>query len=92
MKNKEVEQLLDCSKCKLTECIGCDITYTDRKKIKEYIEELEKMIDLMAEWISERCFYKDDYSNSCEIIQDSCNKEDDCKDCIKQYFENKAKE
>lgn len=52
----------------------------------------EQMIDLMAEWISERCFYKDDYSNSCEIIQDSCNKEDDCKDCIKQYFENKAKE
>ena len=50
----------------------------------------EQMIDLMAEWISERCFYKDDYSNSCEIIQDSCNKEDDCKDCIKQYFERKA--
>ena len=53
MKNKEVEQLLDCSKCKLTECIGCDITYTDRKKIKEYIEELEKMVELMAE-----IFYK----------------------------------
>lgn len=52
----------------------------------------EQMIDLITEWISERCFYKDDYSNSCEIIQDSCNKEDDCKDCIKQYFENKAKE
>ena len=52
----------------------------------------EQMIDLMAEWISERCFYKDDYSNSCEIIQDSCNKKDDCKHCIKQYFERKAKE
>ena len=52
----------------------------------------EQMIDLMAEWISERCFYKDDYSNSCEIMQDSCSKEDDCKDCIKQYFERKAKE
>ena len=52
----------------------------------------EQMIDLMTEWISERCFYKDDYSNSCEIIQDSCSKEDDCKDCIKQYFANKAKE
>lgn len=53
MKNKELEELLDCSKCKLTECIGCDITYTDRKKIKEYIEELEKMVELMAE-----IFYK----------------------------------
>ena len=52
----------------------------------------EQIIGLMVEWISERCFYKDDYSNSCEIIQDSCSKEDDCKDCIKQYFENKAKE
>ena len=53
MKNKEVEKLLDCSKCKLTECIGCDITYTDRKKIKEYIEEIEQMVELMAE-----IFYK----------------------------------
>lgn len=53
MKNKELEELLDCSTCKLKECIGCDITYTDRKKIKEYIEELEKMVELMAE-----IFYK----------------------------------
>lgn len=52
----------------------------------------EQVIDLMAEWISERCFYKDDYSNSCEIIQDSCSKEYDCKDCIKQYFERKVEE
>ena len=52
----------------------------------------EQMIDLMTEWISERCFYKDDYSNSCEIIQDSCSKEDDCKDCIKQYFERKVED
>ena len=64
------------------------------KIYKEYdcyrwVKELDKrdeQIDLMAEWISERCFYKDDYSNSCEIIQDSCSKEDDCKHCIKQYF------
>lgn len=52
----------------------------------------EQIIDLMVEWISERCFYKDDYSNSCEIIQDSCSKEDNCKDCIKQYFERKVEE
>jgi len=59
---------------------------------QEANKKKDKIIDLMAEWISERCFYKDDYSNSCEIIQDSCSKEDDCKDCIKQYFENKVKE
>lgn len=69
------------------------------KIYKEYdcyrwVKELDKrdeQIDLMAEWISERCFYKDDYSNSCEIIQDSCSKEDDCKHCIKQYFERNCK-
>lgn len=58
--------------------------------VKE-LDKKDKQIDLMAEWISERCFYKDDYSNSCEIIQDSCSKEDDCKHCIKQYFERNCK-
>ena len=58
--------------------------------VKE-LDKRDKQIDLMAEWISERCFYKDDYSNSCEIIQDSCSKEDDCKHCIKQYFERNCK-
>ena len=56
------------------------------------IREKDKMIDLMAEWISERCLYIDDYANSCEIIQDSCNKRNNCKDCIKQYFEKQEKE
>lgn len=58
--------------------------------VKE-LDKKDKQIDLMAEWISERCFYKDDYSNSCEIIQDSCSKEDNCKHCIKQYFERNCK-
>lgn len=40
------------------------------------IEKKDKIIDLMAEWISERCLYIDDYGNSCEIIQDSCNKKE----------------
>lgn len=62
------------------------------KEQQEEIEKKDKQIDLMAEWISERCFYKDDYSNSCEIMQDSCSKEDDCKHCIKQYFERKAED
>ena len=62
------------------------------KEQQEEIEKKDKQIDLMAEWISERCFYKDDYINSCEIMQDSCSKEDDCKHCIKQYFERKAED
>ena len=79
MKNKEVEQLLDCSKCKLTECIGCDITYTDRKKIKEYIEETEQMVELMAKYI-----------NKIDVSEDICEGrtmcDEDCEKCIKQYF------
>ena len=57
---------------------------------KEENKKKDKMIDLMAEWISERCLYIDNYGNSCEIIQDSCNKRNNCKDCIKQYFERIA--
>lgn len=79
MKNKEVEKLLDCSKCKLTECIGCDITYTDRKKIKEYIEELEKMVELMAKYI-------DKIDVSEDICEERTMCDEDCEECIKQYF------
>lgn len=66
-------------------------TYEIIQALKNTIKCQAKQINLMAEWISERCFYKDDYSNSCEIIQDSCSKEDDCKHCIKQYFERNCK-
>lgn len=55
-------------------------------------KELEKMVELMAEWISNNCFYSDAYSNSCEIIQDSCYKNLDCKKCIIGYFKKKASE
>ena len=54
------------------------------------LEKKDKIIDLMTEWISNKCFYADDYCNTCEVIQDSCYKDIDCKDCIKQYFERKV--
>ena len=44
---EEIKELLDCRKCKLKECIGCEITYTDRKKIMEYIEGIEHSKDIM---------------------------------------------
>lgn len=63
--------------------------------MEELLNELEKkdkIIDVMAEWIGDRCFYSDDYGNSCEIIQDSCyDPVKDCKNCIKQYFEKEVK-
>ena len=79
MKNKELEELLDCSKCKLTEFIGCDITYADRKKIKEYIEETEQMVELMAKYI-------DKIDVSEDICEGRTMCDEDCEECIKQYF------
>ena len=77
MKNKEVEELLACSNCKLKECIGCDITYTDRKKIKEYIEEMAKYID------------KIDVSE--DICEGRTMCDENCEECIKQYFAEQAR-
>jgi hypothetical protein len=57
------------------------------------LTEQQKLIDKMAEWIDDRCFYSDDYGNSCEIIQDTCNNPDKfCKNCIIQHFLNEIKE
>lgn len=42
MLNKEIEKLLDCNNCKFATCEQCEISYTDKKKIREYIEQLEK--------------------------------------------------
>lgn len=44
MKNKEIENLLSCENCRLNECIQCEISYTDRNKIRKYIEYLERNV------------------------------------------------
>lgn len=55
-------------------------------------EEKDKQIDLMAEYI-DKCNYVD--SEECQFQYDFkikyCIEKGDCIDCIKQYFENKAK-
>ena len=55
-------------------------------------EEKDKQIDLMAEYI-DKCNYVD--SEECQFQYDfkikGCIEKGDCIDCIKQYFENKAK-
>ncbi len=98
---KKIEQLLDCSKCNLKECIGCEITYTDRKKIEEYIKQLEteikredKIIELMALFIAnldvdeDICKYQleEFCKNKTEVNVDICVK------CIKNYFTKKVEE
>lgn len=57
---------------------------------QEEIENKDKIIDEMANWIDDRCYYSDNYGNSCEIIQDSCYNNENCNKCIKEYFINKA--
>lgn len=73
------------------ECTICSIESLET--ILKELEKKDKIIDLMAQWISDRCLYEDTDSNYCEITQDGCYEwHKDCKQCIKQYFENKANE
>lgn len=57
------------------------------------LEEKDKIIDLMAETINNHDIDED----ICKQMgqKENCNEFEDkekCKECIKQYFENKAKE
>ena len=65
------------------------------KDIGNYLAELQqkdKQIDLMARYIAnidiDEDICKEQADNNCDDI----NREADCKDCIKQYFEKQAKE
>ena len=82
MKNKEVEKLLDCSNCELKECITCDITYTDRKKIREYIQKVEQLVDLIAEQLAGLTIW-DTEEDEPLILGD--------KEEVINYFKNKVK-
>ena len=68
----------------------------DNKSIEtvlSMLEEKDKIIDLMSETINNHDIDED----ICKQMgqKENCNEFEDkerCKDCIKQYFENKAKE
>lgn len=67
--------------------VDCECIRLEHKEV-----ELEKAIDLMAEFFNKRSWrehqVKDDTCNCCKVEYGA----DDCKDCLKQYFKNKAKE
>ena len=44
MQKKEIEKLLSCDTCLFHACEGCETTWTDRKKIREYIDQLENKV------------------------------------------------
>lgn len=54
------------------------------------IEKKDKMIDLMAEYISDLDIYEDICKKQSDNNCDDINREVECKECIKQYFERKV--
>lgn len=63
------------------------------KTVLSMLEEKDKIIDLMSETINNHDIDED----ICKQMgqKEDCNEFEDkekCKECIKQYFENKAKE
>ena len=80
---ERIQKLLSCNECKFATCEQCEISYTDKKLIKEYISEKDKIIDLMAEQLAGLTIF--------DIVKDEplilSDKED-----VKQYFANKTKE
>ena len=73
--------------------IGIPVFISDLKNVLSMLEEKEKIIDLMAETINNNDIDED----ICRHLgqKENCNEFEDkekCKECIKQYFENKAKE
>ena len=55
------------------------------------LEKKDKMIDLMAEYISDLDIDEDICKKQSDNNCDDINREVECKECIKQYFERKQK-
>ena len=58
---------------------------------KVELEKKDKMIDLMAEYISDLDIDEDICKKQSDNNCDDINREVECKECIKQYFERKQK-
>ena len=66
----------------------------ERDELQKTVEEKDKIIDSMAEYIDYITdeFGDERFCNEFENRNNSISCDKDCKKCIKQYFENKAKE
>ena len=78
---------------KYTKNIGIPVYISDLKNVLSILEEKDKIINSMLETINNHDIDED----ICKQMgqKEDCNEFEDkekCKDCIKQYFENKAKE
>lgn len=91
---KEQEEAIERINNDIAKPLYCgDITICnidDLKTVLSMLEEKDKQIDLMAVYI-EQIDASGDLCKGCKEID--YNEDDDhCKVCIKQYFENEAKE
>ena len=64
--------------------------YYENKELRKLLEKKNKIIDEMTEWIEKHTKYYDEDGCYCEVEKDICNKNIECKECIKQCFESKA--
>lgn len=74
-----------------SEC--CIVNVKDIETVLSMLEEKDKIIDLMSEAINNNDIDED--ICRCMGQKEKCNEFEDkekCKECIKQYFENKVKE
>lgn len=46
---ERIQKLLSCNECKFATCEQCEISYTDKKLIKEYISKKEKEVEMLKD-------------------------------------------
>lgn len=85
MLNKEIENLLSCNNCKLSECVQCEISYTERNQIREYIEQLETEKQNLIDKLEK------DIVNITKTLQDGKHW-DDYSRCRLKAYRTKTKE
>ena len=74
---------------KYTKNIGIPVYISDLKNVLSMLKEKDKIIEQMTYYIMNLDIDED----ICKRVNcDTNSGELDCKDCIKQYFENKVKE
>lgn len=89
-KDRKMKMYLDIISKNIIETIKDELVQQKNKEI----DLKDKQIDLMVEMIDELSEYYTRYwGKNNEFCKEECVKKDiDCKDCIKKYFENLAKE
>ena len=100
-KNAEIEKYKKLLADNLAKCVNDHIKAKHKADTDlEYLnigwqlelEKKDKMIDLMAEYISDLDIDEDICKKQSDNNCDDINREVECKECIKQYFERKVKD